>query len=154
MKTLNSSHRVFRQASERPHLLQEVMRTSQALVAVFSRQVGMPSSRVALLRLLAIAGPGGVGVMTLAREAGVNAAAITRQVQALEGEQLVARRVDPRDARRHSVVLTSKGLRTFRDLHERGHAFEQALRADVPAEDIATATRVLGHLRAMIERLR
>ena len=130
------------------------MRTSQALVSVFSRQVGMPSSRLALLRLLAIAHPRRIGVMALARELGVNAAAVTRQVQGLEAEQLLTRTEDPLDARRSSLTLTPKGLRVFGELHARGHELERQLRANVTDDELAVATRVLGQLRRSIEALR
>ncbi len=138
----------------RPHLLSEVMRTSQALVSVFSRQVGMPVSRLALLRLVAVAQPAGIGVMELARELGINAAAVTRQVKELEAQRLVAKKADPRDARRSSVLPTAKGMRAFLELHERGHELERSLRGGVSDEEITVAVRVLGRLRAAIEQLR
>ncbi len=137
-----------------PHLLQEVMRTSQALLAVFSRQVGMPASRLALLRLLAIAHPAGLGVTRMAREMGINAAAVTRAVKDLERERLVAIRADPSDARRRIARLTPAGLRAFHTLHERGHDLEKAVAIEVPEQDVETATRVLTRLRAAIEALR
>jgi len=39
-------------------------------------------------------------------------------------------------------------------LHDRGHAFEQALTTAVSAEDMAAAVRVLVHVRAALETLR
>ncbi len=137
----------------RPHLLQEVMRTSQALLAVFSREVGMPASRLALLRLLAIAGPPGRGVMRMARDLGVNPAAVTRAVQDLRASGLVAVSADPADARRKTARLTEAGLGAFQRVHDRGHQFEHALAGDVSAQDIATTMRVLARLRARIEAL-
>ena len=35
-------------AGDEPHLLREIMRTQQAVINVFSRQVGMPAARLAL----------------------------------------------------------------------------------------------------------
>ncbi len=143
----------FRPHAHRPHLLQEVMRTSQVLLAVFSRQVGMPASRLALLRLLAIAGEQGLGVMRIAREMGVNAAAITRAVKDLERAGLVIVKPDATDARRKTARLTGAGLRTFERLHDRGHEFESALAGDVSEQDVATTVRVLARLRARIEAI-
>src|SRR4030042_962676 len=73
--------------SDEPHLLREIIRTHQVLMAGFSREVGMPASRLELMRLLASA-DGDVGVMELARHLGINAAAVRRQVQGMEGEGL------------------------------------------------------------------
>ena len=137
-----------------PHLLQELMRTSQALLAVFSREVGMPASRLAPLRLLAIAHPGGLGVMRMAREMGINAAAVTRTVRHLDDAGLVVVRPHPNDARRKMVSLTAKGVRTAERLHGRGHQLEESLGAGVPREELATTLRVLTRVRTAIEALR
>ncbi len=138
---------------DEPHLLREIMRTQQAVLNVFSRQVGMPGARLALMRLLAICHPEAVGIMWIARQLCINAAAVTRQVKALENERLVERCADARDARRNHVKLTAEGLRIFQQLHERAHAFERALSTAVSAEDMAAAVRVLVHVRAALEAL-
>ena len=135
------------------HLLREIMRTHQVLLSVFSRQVGMPASRLSLMRLLAISQPEGVGIMWIARQLGINAAAVTRQVKAMEEERLVERCADARDARRSYVKLTADGLKIFRELHDRAHTFERALGSTVSPEDMAAAIRVLGHVRAALETL-
>lgn len=127
------------------------MRTSQALVALFSRQTGVPASRLALVRLLAIANPDGLGVMRMSRELGIDGAAVTRSVRQLGEDGLVAVRPHPSDARRKLVGLTADGLRMAQQLHERGHRLEGALGADVSRADVATAVRVLGRLRAALE---
>ena len=57
---------------DEPHLLREIVRTHQVLMTGFSREVGMPASRFALMRILA--NNEGVGVMALARQLGINAA--------------------------------------------------------------------------------
>jgi DNA-binding MarR family transcriptional regulator len=141
-------------AGDEPHLLREIMRAQQAVLNVFSRQVGMPAARLALMRLLAIRHPEAVGIMDIARQLGINAAAVTRQVKVMESERLVERCADARDGRRSYVNLTVDGLRIFQQLHERAHAFEQALSTEVSAEDMAAAVRVLGHVRAALEALR
>lgn len=141
-------------AGDEPHLLREIMRTQQAVLNVFSREVGMPAARLALMRLLAIGHPEAVGIMEIARRLGINAAAVTRQVKAMETEQLVERFADVRDGRRSHVKLTADGLRIFQQLHERAHAFEGALSAIVCPEEIAAAVRVLVHVRTALEALR
>ena len=135
------------------HLLREIMRAHKALLNVFSRQVGMPASRVALMRLLSENRFDNIGVMEIARFLGVNAAAVTRQVKEMESEELVDRVADTRDGRRSYVRLTSEGLRVFEQLHERAHQFEQELGSLINSEDIATAVRVLSQLRVALESL-
>ena len=140
-------------AGDEPHLLREVMRTHQEALNVFSRQVGMPAARLTLMRFLAIRHPGAVGIMEIARQLGINAAAVTRQVKAMESDRLVERCADARDGRRSSVALTAEGLRIFQQVHRRAHALEQTLVAAVGAEDMAATLRVLVRVRAALEAL-
>lgn len=138
---------------DEPHLLREVVRTYHVLMAGFSREVGMPASRLAVLRLLAVT-DGDVGVMDLARSLGVNAAAVTRQVKDLERERLVQRRPDRQDGRRTRLSLSPKGQRLFEELHERTHALERALVEAIGADEMVAAAAVLAKLRAYVEGLR
>ena len=139
---------------DEPHLLREIIRTHQAVLNVFSRKVGMPAAQLTLMRLLAICHPQAVGIMEIARQLGINAAAVSRQVKAMESERLVERCADARDGRRRYVKLTAAGLRIFQELHARAHAFERAFSTAVSAEDMAAAIRVLVHVRAALEALR
>lgn len=141
-------------AGDEEHFLREVLHTYQAVVSVFARQVGMPAARLTLMRLLATYAPDGPGVVEIARRLGVNPAAVTRQVAALEMEGLAARRQDSSDGRRTQVRLTAKGERVIRQIHARAHEFERSLSSTVSAEDIATAARVLTSVRVAVERLR
>jgi DNA-binding MarR family transcriptional regulator len=134
------------------HILREVFRTYQVLMAAFSRKVGMAASRFALMRLLALA-ERDVGVMDLARQLGVNAAAVTRQVKELEREQLIRRRADPKDARRSYVSLSPKGQRLFEAIHERSHELERSLSSTLGAEEVRSATIVLTKLCTFMEGL-
>ena len=138
---------------DEPHLLREVFRTYQVLMTGFSRATGMPASRFALMRLLAVTDTN-VGVMDLARQLGVNAAAVTRQVQELEHERLVSRRADPKDSRRAYIRLSSKGRRLFEKIHERNHELERSLLSVLTAEEMASAAMILTKLRTFVEDLR
>lgn len=135
------------------NLIREIMFTSQALLNVFSREVGMTSARLVLLRLLAVSDRDRVGIMELARLLGVNAAAVTRQVKEMEKDDLVERSADPRDRRRNYVRLTEKGRRLFGLVHDRAHEFEKTLCDSAGEEEIAIAVSVLARVRAAIERL-
>jgi DNA-binding MarR family transcriptional regulator len=143
----------LRHEGDEPHLIREIIRTHQAVLNVFSRQVGMPAARLALMRLLASCHPEAVGIMWIARQLGINAAAVSRQVKVMKNERLVERCADARDARRSHVKLTADGLRIFQQLHERAHAFERDLSTSVSAADMATTVRVLVHVRAALEAL-
>lgn len=136
------------------HLLREVMRTHQSVLAVFSREVGMPASRLALMRLLAIASPGRLGVMEIARQLGVNAAAVTRQVQEMERERLVVRRADAKDRRRVDLQLSAKGRKIFEELHDRSHQLERSLIAMVSPEEMQIAAKVLATVRGALDAMR
>ncbi len=139
---------------DEPHLLREVMRVHNVLLNVFSRQVGMPASRLALMRLIAACDSEDIGIMEIARRLAVNAAAVTRLVKEMESEGLVDRIADARDGRRSYVRLSSEGFRVFEQIHERAHEFERELGALVSSEDMATAVRVLSRLREALEGLR
>ena len=135
------------------HLLREIVRTHQVIMAGFSRQVGMSSSRFALLRLLSATG-GAHGVMDLARELGINASAVTRQVKEMEGQGLVERFQDARDGRRRYVKLSPEGVRLFEEIHDRSHDLERALSAIIDDGEMSVAVGVLTKLRGFIESLR
>lgn len=138
---------------DEPHFLREIVRTHQVLMAGFAREVGMPASRFALMHLLAGADRG-LGVMDLARQLGINAAAVTRQVKEMEGQRLVQRRADPVDGRRSYVKLSPKGLKLFEEIHDRSHELERSLSLVAGAEEMVVAATVLAKLRTFIEGLR
>jgi DNA-binding MarR family transcriptional regulator len=151
MPTRNQAEYMLpRHRDQGPHLLREIVRTHQALMVGFSRRVGMPASRFSLMRLLAVS-ESDLGVMDLARYLGVNAAAVTRQLNDMEGDGLIARRPNPRDHRRQRVSLTPKGLRLFDVIHERSHQLELALTSVISTEEMNAAAAVLGKLRNFVE---
>jgi len=138
---------------DEPHLLREIVRTYQVLMSGFARKTGMPASRFALMRLLAIS-RGDVGVTDLARQLGVDPAAVTRQVQELERDRIVSRHADKRDARRSYVRLTAKGLKLFEEIHQRTHELERSLSAVIGDDEMSRAALVLSRLRTFIEEHR
>jgi DNA-binding MarR family transcriptional regulator len=142
----------LRHRGDEPHLLREIVRTHQVLVARFAREAGMPASRFLLMRLLAITEKD-VGVMDLARRLGINAAAVTRQVKEMQDEGLIRRRADPQDGRRNYVSLSPKGRKLFAAIHDRNHEFERSLSSVISAEEMAAAAAVLTKLRTFIEGL-
>lgn len=136
------------------HLLRDLYRTQQAMLSVIPRIIGISSSRLALLRLLAVEMPKEAGVMEIARRLGINAAAVTRLVREMEEQSWVKRRSDSRDGRRHYVSLTPKGRQAFRKIHERMHAFERSVGETLNAQDVQATVRVLATLRDALEKHR
>jgi DNA-binding MarR family transcriptional regulator len=98
------------------------------------------------MRLLA-ATENGLGVMEVARQLGINAAAVTRQVKELERDHLAQRRSDPKDGRRSFVRLSARGRKLFEGIHERSHALERALEKVIRPEEMSSAIAVLQKLR-------
>ncbi|HEY5283677.1 MAG TPA: MarR family transcriptional regulator, partial [Polyangia bacterium] len=112
-----------------------------------------PASRVALMRLLAIAQKD-VGVMDLARHLAIDPAAVTRQLKEMERDRLVARRAAPNDGRRSYATLTQKGLKAFKGIHDRSHELERGLSLILKSADVEVAVKVLSRLREFLEERR
>ena len=140
-------------AGEQGHLMQEIVRTNQVLINGFSRVVGMPASRLLLMRELANAPPAGIGVLKIARQLGINAAAVTRLVKKLEQQGFIKRRADGKDRRRSYLTLSAKGARTCEQLHAHGLELERSLSSVITPEEAAVAVKVLGAVRMSLEKL-
>jgi DNA-binding MarR family transcriptional regulator len=136
------------------HVIREVMRTHQAVLAAFTNCVGMPASRLTLIRLLAVGDSKELGVMEIARQLGVNAAAVTRQVQEMEKEGLIVRRPDRKDKRRIYIKLSRKGRSLFERLHDRNHRFERSLVSKIAPEELRIAAEVLATIREALNAMR
>lgn len=145
------SDRLPSHSGEEIHLLREILRIHQGLMNVFSREVGLPAAKLSLLRLLAVSHPEEPGILEIARQLSIDAAAVTRQIKELEAGKLVIRRPDPRDKRRTRLRLTPKGQTTFCILHDKAHQFEEALGSRLDKKELETAVKVLSHLRVTLE---
>lgn len=137
-----------------PHLVFEIMRTHHTLMNFFSQKVGMPFSRVTLLRVLALASPAEMGILEIARRLNINGAAVTRQIKEMEGLGLVSRMPHERDGRRCQVKLTTKGRELFEQIHQRQHDFEKYFASgESTLEELQTAAKVLFRLRSVLEKM-
>lgn len=152
MRSAKSPTPSVRHRGDEPHLLREVMRTHQALMVTFSQTVGMPASRLALMRLLAVSGED-LGVMDMARRLAINPAAVSRLLRTMEREGLVRRRAHPRDGRRATVTLSPAGLRLFEEIHERTHQLERTLATVIRPDEMKAAAEVLVRLRDAVAEL-
>lgn len=142
----------LRHRGDESHLLREIVRTHQTLMARFPRKVGIAASRFALVQLVATA-ERDIGVMELARQLGVNPAGVTRQVKVMEREGLIERHGDPGDRRRSTVKLSPQGLRLFEWVHEKAHGLERSLTSAISPQEMAIAAAVLAKVRALLEEL-
>jgi len=151
MNNHNNTTETLAHHGDELHLLREIFRTNQVLMSQFSRCTGVPASRFALMRLLAVS-EGELGIIGIAHQLGINPAAVTRQVQEMEREHLIERSSDAKDGRRSYVKLSPLGMTLFKQIHERTHELERTLASVLSAEDMKSAAEVLSRLRSYIEK--
>ena len=128
------------------HLLREVLLTYRELLRQLTAETGLSGAQFEALRELALA-DGRSTVSALARELGVDPAAVSRLVAGLEQLGLVSRVSDDRDGRKRPVVLTNDGSRLMVDFHAEAHERESALAAALDPQSIETTMQVLHALR-------
>lgn len=131
-------------------LLREIIRTHQVLMRAFTQTIGMPPSRVVLMRLLAKM-DGKVTSSDLARQLGTKASLVTRQLGEMEADGLIRKHPDPSDRRRSHFQLSPRGQKAFRASHVRSRQLEQALLSKLGRKETTIATDVLARLRRCIE---
>jgi DNA-binding MarR family transcriptional regulator len=90
---------------------------------------------------------------TLAQAFGLDPSTITRQVQALEGNGLVRREVDPTDRRAALLDLSEEGRRLLTETRERRRAWLQAALDDWSPHDLDELGRLLEKFNGSIDRL-
>jgi DNA-binding MarR family transcriptional regulator len=127
-------------------LLQQITRTYYELLPAFERHMGVTRARWHLLKQLSSADS--ISQTELQQRAGVDAAAVTRQVKQLEEAGVVSRRVDPRDNRFMLVSLTAEGRQIVDELMERRAVFEAHALAGLDADEIAAMQRGLSRIRS------
>ncbi len=132
------------------HLLREIHLLYRAFLRRMESAYGISGAQFEVLRQLARAG-GRSSTSVLARGLGIDPAAVTRIVAGLERLELVAREDDARDRRRRPVVLTPAGRALMLEFHERIHAGESRLTADVDETALQGAMRVLQAIRAAFD---
>jgi DNA-binding MarR family transcriptional regulator len=132
------------------HLLREILLTHRQLMRRLSAETGLSGAQFEVMRELARAG-GRSSVSTLARDLGVDPAAISRLIAGLEQLGHLARETDPLDKRRQPVVLTDKGCDYMRAFHRRAHGEESALTGALDQRSVEIAVKVLATLRHALE---
>lgn len=132
------------------HLFREILLAARAFAACASREAGIPAAQLQVIRELAVSPDGRSHVSTIARDLGVDAAAITRLVAALEKRGLVLRKLDPQDGRRRPVLLSEQGKRLALLFHARQHELERTLASRIDEDSLDTARLVLQQVREIL----
>jgi DNA-binding MarR family transcriptional regulator len=132
------------------HLMREVLLTYRLFLRRISDSTGVSGAQFELLRQMALAG-GRTTTSALARELGVDPAAVTRLVAGLEKLGLVTREDDERDGRRRPVVLTPSGREFMVRLHAELHEREAALVAHLDESSVQTTMQVLHTVREVLD---
>ena len=113
------------------------------------RPVGHSSSRMETLGAIA-ASPADSTQSDVARRLRIEGPSLTRMVQLLEKEHLIARQADPADARSKLLALTDKGETALDEIFALSDAMRLALLDGI---DPATLAVVEGFLDEIIRRL-
>jgi len=132
-------------------LLQQITRTYYELLPAFEQHMGMTRARWHLLKQLFYNDP--LSQTALQRRAGVDGAAVTRQMKQLEHAGLVARRDDPQDNRFTLVSLTPEGRQLVARLLERRALFEARAMAGISPNEILSTQRCLSRIRTNLAAL-
>lgn len=132
--------------SHHTRFMQQLGRSYRALVAGFEAHTGHSMARWRILILLDARGE--MSQKTLARELGIDPAALTRQLKALERAGWVERHSDAHDARLTNAALTPAGRETIgRTMEKRNEYIEWAL-GDLSLEQLQALTDILEKLES------
>ena len=116
-----------------------------------SGEVELDRSAYGILCRLVDEGPQRLGL--LAQAFGLDPSTITRQVQALEHEQLVERRPDPTDRRASLLDLTDQGRQVLTETRSRRRAWLEAALGDWDEHDHEEFGRLLEKFNLSIDKV-
>lgn len=122
-------------------VVQQLGRTYRAMLSSFDASMGLPLPRWRVL--LALYQQGQLSQKQLAEHLGMDPAALTRQVKAMQNLGLIARHNDERDNRLTNVVLTSDGTRLVEQALPKRMQFFGTLVSDLSADEVETLSRLL-----------
>ncbi len=122
-------------------VVQQLGRTYRAMLSSFDASMGLPLPRWRVL--LALYQQGQLSQKQLAEHLGMDPAALTRQVKAMQNLGLIARHNDERDNRLTNVVLTGDGTRLVEQALPKRMQFFGTLVSDLSADEVETLSRLL-----------
>lgn len=127
--------------SQHLHFIQQLGRSYRAFVAGFEAHTGQSMARWRILLLLDRQGE--MAQKQLVRDLGIDPAALTRQLKALQAAGLVKRHSDAHDARITNVALTVAGRKAVQStMTLRNEYLEWAL-GDLPLPEIEIISETL-----------
>lgn len=89
----------------------------------------------------------------LARVLGIEGATLVRLLDGLEGMGLVERHPSAEDRRAKKLVLTEPALTVLERMKAIAAENRQEILAEIPANDLGTATRVLAQIASRLEKM-
>jgi DNA-binding MarR family transcriptional regulator len=114
-----------------------------------ARAVGISPEQVALL--VAIKYTPGIGIRSLAAQERISPPALTKHVDRLERDGLVARTPSPDDGRRIGLSLTEDGQRVLRRVRSRRTAWLATRLRGLSAEDLAAVEAAIEPLSRVLK---
>lgn len=121
--------------------IQQLGRSYRAFVAGFEAHTGQSMARWRILILLDSHGE--MSQKRLVQELGIDPAALTRQLKALEQAGMVERHSDAQDARRTNVALTEAGCQTVASTMARRNEYIEWALGDLPASEMDALSDML-----------
>lgn len=120
--------------------------TLPSMQAWFAAQSGVAVERAGYQVLRGVAEHAPVRLSDLAHRLGVDTSTVTRQIQTLERQGMIARTHDPADRRVALLGLTTKGAAALDRLRQTRHKLFASVLADWPINDRAALAPLLARL--------
>jgi len=130
-----------------PHhlrFMQQIGRSYRALVAGFEAHIGVSMARWRIMVLLDTNGE--LSQKVMARTLGIDPAALTRQLKALERDGWIERHRDLTDARLTNVALTEAGRQGVQATMARRNEYIEHALGPLPAEELDALSDTLEKL--------
>ena len=131
-----------------PYLINRVGNT---LVQLFSRDLAPFAISVSMWRVIAVLGAtGSLRLVDLSAMTSIDASTLSRLIETMQRQALVARSRSPRNKREIVIKATAKGQELLRVLAPIAAAYEREMTVGLSAADLATTRETL---RQMFDRL-
>lgn len=127
-------------------LLNSAMTQLMRHIRCIDDQHGIGRARLSALAVLHFGGD--CTLSDLAQSEMVSRATMHHVLNGLEEDDLVVRKVDPNDRRRHLITLTSKGHKKINAAHQARLSYLKQLVAEVDAQELAVTAATLDAVRS------
>ncbi|MFI6443743.1 MarR family winged helix-turn-helix transcriptional regulator [Kitasatospora sp. NPDC050543] len=137
-------------------IVQTLSRVARRMGVAYSRQLnvlGITSAEWEVLKALVVAGsPYQLGPGELAKRLGLTPAAMTHRIDRMVAEDLVTRERDEANRVRVIIELTENGRDKWLESMRMAAVFEEELLQDIPTEERAVLSGMLGRMLRRIEK--